>query len=298
MLIFFDFDDTLTSCTWVSRVVAHLAQQKEFTVIKDLIRWQTELVDLKATKLLKLVIKKGITKIVSNAEMAWINYVLDNFSPALKALIKAENIEIISARDLYSKAHPDDCIKWKENCFRDEISKHLRTQRNPKDMVVSIGDGQFERIACKIIAYELNIPYCSLKLLEMPSPNLLSHQLDIIASCFDELVSLTPACINGIKRGASSLQDMCNDLFLEFNASRTGMCIYHWNAQMAHDDDLMDTETPGTSQGMSGETSIRSISGNNKMGGIGTNKGEEECNMMRTACLDVTSQAASCESVA
>ena len=145
--------------------------------------------------------------------------------PKLHDYFNEHKIEIVSARDLFQSVHPTDPIQWKVKCFRQQINLKASKINDRKDiMLISIGDGLFERIACRDIAFEMNLPYCSLKLLENPNPVTLSNQLELITSCLSELIALPP---NREKINRSNLHDCCNDLYFDYN-SEGYLCIYHW----------------------------------------------------------------------
>lgn len=58
----------------------------------------------------------GLVYIVSNAAHAWIYKCLQHFYPRLYEVIQTKKtlpIEIISARDLFSRSIPDDPLRWK-----------------------------------------------------------------------------------------------------------------------------------------------------------------------------------------
>jgi hypothetical protein len=321
-LILFDFDDTLVCSTFLTHLFTkqtHNADNKKEPLMQNL--------EFKAMNLLNLSLAKGTTKIVSNAEHAWINYVLDNFFPVLRIFIKTKQIEIVSARQLYQDIYPQDSFKWKEDCFRQEIKESLSTTKDKDNfMLVSIGDGLFERIACKIIAAEFNIPYCSLKLLDSPSPQLLCHQLDVIHRCFNELI------INPLNSSAQSKQNpmvtqaqisrpsvhhLCNDLFFDFNRDRSGICIYHWEKRLENSDpdpadpaeDGKVTHCVSLSGSITGTTPSSSSSSASEEVKDQTNcdsgtkhnmkdsvhrsmvqSEEAKCHLMRTACLEMAGQ--------
>lgn len=303
MLILFDFDDTLVCSTFLTQLFNKQSGNNYADVKNELLLS----IEAKATNLLASAMGKGRTKIVSNAEHAWITYVLDNFFPALRLYIKANQIEIISARQLYQDVHQDS-FKWKEDCFRQEIKQHLLTVKDKNNfMLISIGDGLFERIACKIVAAEFNIPYCSLKLLDAPSPQLLCHQLDVITRCFAELIAnpLNQSTTAQSKQTVeyNSVQYLSNDLFFDFNRDRTGICIYHWEKRLETDDPSDDTEDLGSplADGASPTPRSSASEGVKEQGSCIDNivmdkqlvqSEEEKCHMLRAACLGMAGQVA------
>ena len=155
-------------------------------------------------------------------------------------------------------------------------------------MLISIGDGTFERIACKTSVKEFNIPYCSLKLVDSPTPQLLCYQIDIILRCFNELIAnpLNPTAQDNSDQ-CENVQYLCNDLFIDYNKDRTGICIYHW-AQHENQqdpcscDDETEVEQKPTSPSAAKKVRRRSI----RLSLI-QRKEEEKCNRIRSACMEM-----------
>jgi hypothetical protein len=231
-LIIIDFDDTLVCSTWLA-ASATSKSEDTFEKRRGLIMAQAEVLDTKVVSFLSVALRKGNVKIVSNAEHAWIDYVLENFFRSLHAFIRKHGIEVISARECYQAAYPADFLKWKEDCFRKQVAEAIKTVQDTDRqsfMVVSIGDGPFERVACKIVANEFNVPYCSLKLLDAPNPQVLCHEIEIMSRCFDELVANPCMSAPGATR-EESVHPLCNDLFFDFDKDG-GICIYHWEKRL------------------------------------------------------------------
>ena len=156
--------------------------------------------------------------------MRRINYVLSNFSPQLQDYLYQKEIEIVSARDLFQNEYPNDPIKWKIECFRQQIALHLGKLEDPSNaMITSIGDGLFERIACKTICDEFKVNSCSLKLFELPNPQVLCNQIDLIIQCFDELLEIPKDNL----LGGQNISFNCNDLYFDYNSDGY-LCIFHW----------------------------------------------------------------------
>ena len=149
-------------------------------------------------------------------------------------------------------------------------------------MLISIGDGAFERIACKTSAKEFNVPYCSLKLFDSPTPQLLCAQIDVIHRCFNELIvnPFNPTAQDN-PDDCKDVQYLCNDLFFDYNKDRTGICIYHW-AKHENQQDPCDDETEVEQKPTSPSAAQESIRLN-----LVQRKEEEKCNMMRSACMEM-----------
>ena len=158
-----------------------------------------------------------------------INYVLSNFSPQLKEYLFQNPIDIVSARDLFQIDYPNDPIKWKIEGFRQQIGMYLADIEDRNNvLIVSIGDGLFERIACKTVCDEFKLNSCSLKLFENPNPQLLSNQIDLIIQCINELLEIPREFIIG----SDETSFLCNDLYFDYNSDGY-LCIFHWEKKDA-----------------------------------------------------------------
>lgn len=158
-----------------------------------------------------------------------INYVLSNFSPQLQEYLFQNPIDIVSARDLFQIEYPNDPIKWKIEGFRQQIGIFLSAVEDQSNvLIVSIGDGLFERIACKTVCDEFKVNSCSLKLFELPNPQLLSNQIDLIIQCIEQLLEIPRDYMIGGDEAPFS----CNDLYFDYN-SEGYLCIFHWEKKDA-----------------------------------------------------------------
>jgi len=225
-LIMIDFDDTISCSSWLTKIIIanNISDEESFIALKEDIKGKIASLESKVLSLLDLSKQKGKTIIVSNAEYDWISYVMSNFSPVLQDFICRHEIEIVSARDLFQSEYPNDPIKWKVECFRQQIGMYMKDDKFPSDlMVVSIGDGLFERIACKTICDEFKVNSCSLKLFELPNPTVLSNEIDLIIQCFNELLEIP----KDFWSDNGKLLFYCNDLYFDYNSDGF-LCIFHW----------------------------------------------------------------------
>lgn len=154
---------------------------------------------------------------------------LSNFSPQLQEYLFQNPIEIVSARDLFQIEYPNDPIKWKIEGFRQQIGLFLSDVEDQSNvLIVSIGDGLFERIACKTVCDEFRVNSCSLKLFELPNPQMLSNQIDLIIQCINELLEIP----RDYMIGGDEAPFYSNDLYFDFN-SEGYLCIFHWEKKDA-----------------------------------------------------------------
>lgn len=120
----------------------------------------------------------GKIKIVSNANLAWIDLTLNNI-PRTKKLLKNKKIQIFSARDKYEKKY--HLKKWKKYAFRYLINKNMK---GFLANIFSIGDRKYEHKALtnlskvKYINKKNRIMYLkSIKLQENPNYQTLVNQI-------------------------------------------------------------------------------------------------------------------------
>lgn len=141
--------------------------------------------------------------IVSNADKLWIEQCLKKLSSGyfvnIYHLIQLYKIQIISAKNQFSKMYPNNQRIWKQLTFEYLVKKHYamynilyRHQSNKHFSVVSIGDSEHEYIASKVVINRLNgangststrkkkILLHRVKLLENPSMAQLVEQYTLI----------------------------------------------------------------------------------------------------------------------
>eukprot|EP01083_Nonionella_stella_P014724 41300_1 len=133
--------------------------------------------------------------IVSNADKLWIEQCLNQLSAGnfvnIYHLISLYDIQIISAKNEFSKTYPNDSMKWKQLTFEHLVKKHYAkaTKNGDRCVVVSIGDSQHEYIGSKRVIQRLNraiikahdkIVLHRIKLLENPTLAQLIDQYQLI----------------------------------------------------------------------------------------------------------------------
>jgi hypothetical protein len=103
---------------------------------------------------------------------------------------------------------------WKVCCFQDQVFGHMRNLGSFPEIVVSIGDGSYERDACRHLAAHLktlsstcisnagaaNVKFVSLKLIELPSPAMLTQELQLLAAA---LPGLNPRFVAKARAGTA-----------------------------------------------------------------------------------------------
>lgn len=170
--IIFDWDDTLM-CTSV-------ILNKSLYDFNELNELEQNIINV-----LLLSTTLGKVYIVTNAELAWVHYCIDNYFLKLKESSIIELITIISARDLYHTLYQDNPLLWKI-CVFDTICKKTHTNN-----VIAFGDAPNDRIA--IISVVYNIDNCkikSYKLREFPDIKILNNQLTNIIEKIGNIVNI------------------------------------------------------------------------------------------------------------
>jgi len=135
-LIIFDWDDTLFPTSWLVQNNINLSDEQ--TRNKYIILFTR--LDTLINQLLIIAMKHGKVIIVTNAVNKWIELSL-NMLPNTKKLIH-NNIDVISARELYQEKHPDQMGLWKRLVFQNYVNDHFKT--HPLQNIISIGDAEHE----------------------------------------------------------------------------------------------------------------------------------------------------------
>ena len=190
-----DWDDTLFPTSWVKKYK-----------IKDYEKYNLYFLELDKTvkTLLEKIYKMGNIYIVSNATITWIKKGLNNLQ-LTKEFIEKNDIEIISARDIYSNKNiiPNE---WKKNIFKNIIDMCIN-ENNEYDKnntylnIMSLGDADFEYIALvKLHNYLNNIKYDNyflknIRFIENPTFNSLIEQIEI-TSCNITNISKKLCCVD------------------------------------------------------------------------------------------------------
>lgn len=182
--IIFDWDDTIMCTTFISstglfdeEVLIKISKQKDnriFNILEDLIY-----------NILLKSLSKGHVFIVTNAISGWVEFSAKLFFPKIIPLLK--KILIISARSWFEIHYPTNPRMWKNECF-EEISKVY--DPNKVTNLIVIGDSFIEMEAAYLFKEHFKECYVkTIKLKDLPSPELLIKQLKLIINDFDIIVS-------------------------------------------------------------------------------------------------------------
>jgi hypothetical protein len=160
--IIFDWDDTLMCTSVILKNVGY-----NFDEMDQL--------EQNIINVLLISITLGKVYIVTNAELSWVIYCVDNYFLKLKNLSILDFVTIISARDLYHIKYPDNPLIWKISTF-DTVCRETTTNN-----VIAFGDAPNDRTAILSVVYNMNdCRIKSYKLCEFPDIKVMNNQLEFI----------------------------------------------------------------------------------------------------------------------
>ena len=138
-------------------------------------------------KLLTLCVEKGDVYIITNAESGWIEYSVQKYYPKILPILK--RINVISARDKYSRFYPNDSKIWKIQTFLD-ITKSVNSELVTN--VICMGDSFIEieagnRMREQFIRNQAFVK--TIKFRESPKPEELNKQLRLVIGQFHDIYS-------------------------------------------------------------------------------------------------------------
>lgn len=181
-----DYDDTILPSSFLSTNNLRL---DEPAVVPASVQKLLLTLEQSALKLLMRAKESGQVIIITNAETGWVELSAKKFLPGLVPLLS--ELDVFSARSTYESMHPDSPANWKVEAFHHKITEaisHLDTHDYKN--IISIGDSIHERHALHRFTSTLsNVSSKSLKFVERPSTEQLKRQLDLVESCFEEIVS-------------------------------------------------------------------------------------------------------------
>lgn len=184
-IIILDWDDTLlcTSFLGTKNGLGYSAcpilsrkEQEKISILEESVM-----------KLLTLCVDKGDVYIITNAENGWIEYSAKKYYPKILPILK--RINIISARDKYSRFYPNDSKIWKIQTFLD-ITKSVNSELVTN--VICMGDSFIEieagnRMREQLIRNQAFVK--TIKFRESPKPEELNKQLRLVIGQFHDIYS-------------------------------------------------------------------------------------------------------------
>ena len=179
-LFIFDWDDTLFFTT-------HLNPSKEnlFLYINSKEKKMMSVIECYIKQILIKALSKGTVLIITNSSEGWVEACVKFYYPNLIPILS--NVNIISARQLYSDIYPGMPLIWKIKAFSDLRNK-FNFEKCHITNIVSIGDDNSEIIATQKLGEKID--KCIVKTIKFrEGPNLqeLIKQLMLIN---DELLRI------------------------------------------------------------------------------------------------------------
>eukprot|EP00479_Gromia_sphaerica_P012932 TRINITY_DN7005_c0_g1_i2.p1 TRINITY_DN7005_c0_g1~~TRINITY_DN7005_c0_g1_i2.p1 ORF type:complete len:305 (-),score=49.52 TRINITY_DN7005_c0_g1_i2:290-1204(-) len=176
-IIIFDWDDTLLASTFLSSEGFRLDSGNEEFPAETLT--QLKLLENSVILLLNLALQIGHTRIITNAEIGWVQLSAKKFIPGVLPLLN--KIVVVSARSTYECFYPEAPNQWKLHAFSEQIKDFADMKKN----VISFGDSQAERQAVRAVTKELSDTTTkSIKFVERPSIQQLQRQLEVVTEHF------------------------------------------------------------------------------------------------------------------
>lgn len=185
-VMFVDYDDTLLASTAIQAALANKGPAGSAEEAETIALLRANLAQLEASVInfLEAVKRHGDVCLVTNGENGWVEQSCSRYMPSVVPYLKT--VPIFSARHFFEKKDPHNPMIWKLHAFT-----HLLSVANPTPrQVISIGDSNCEREA--IIQACSPLKGCLVKifkLIERPTIERLSRQLNIIAGIMSEIVN-------------------------------------------------------------------------------------------------------------
>jgi hypothetical protein len=176
-VIIFDYDDTLFPTSYISRHELYNTHVNsiEFQHHREAF---LELENAAICMLAEAVSVGDLVVIVTNGKLDWIKYSMKMFYHRLFEFVRKSDTPIVSAQDIFAVYSPHPTM-WKMYCFKHLLTSLASTNMKPS-ILISVGDGEHEALACESAARGADIPYRNVIFLETPSPRHMTKQLNIL----------------------------------------------------------------------------------------------------------------------
>ena len=183
--IIFDWDDTLLASSFLAQ---HGLRLDSPAVVPAEAMASLSLLQESVLQLLHRAMCFGEVVIVTNAETGWVELSAKRFLPGVVPLLA--KIRVLSARSTFEVMHPDNPSMWKVQAFGQEIGRaYLDCSGDVIKNVISLGDSIHERTALHKVTSTLPKALTkSIKFVERPTVEQLKRQVDLVHSCFEEIV--------------------------------------------------------------------------------------------------------------
>lgn len=188
----FDWDDTLFCTKYFENFNINLQKVFDYKtdletenpfLKKEILNIEDSIIDLFS----ELLDNNFEIKIISNADLKWIENCLTHFLFDLKEFIEENQIKIYSAKNLFKN---DNFFLWKKKCFKKVITESINLT-NCKLNILSIGDSNEEKKASlnllKLKQFK-NIKVSIVQFISNPSANSIIKQLNYILENYLKIV--------------------------------------------------------------------------------------------------------------
>jgi len=183
-VIIFDWDDTLLCSSWLRE---HDFLRQGGSANEELLASSEELLDASvqhARSALETATKAGHTYIITNAMSGWVESSAARWAPELLPVLRS--VRIVSARDKFQAAFPDDARQWKIQAFL-EVQRQL--DATPITNLVALGDADYEIEAARIMGSEFEEGLVkTVKLQPRPDPVEHQQQLRLVAKNLEKII--------------------------------------------------------------------------------------------------------------
>jgi hypothetical protein len=176
-VIILDYDDTLFPS---SHVAQHNLYQTPINSTAFVHHRESfhELETAAISLLTKAIAVGDFIVIVTNGKLDWIRYSMKMFYHRFYDFVRKNETPIVSAQDIFASNNPHP-LMWKVNCFR-QLLGTLQATDNIPTMLISVGDGSHEAIACEVSARDYGICHRNVNFLDTPSPKQMTQQLHLL----------------------------------------------------------------------------------------------------------------------
>jgi hypothetical protein len=180
-IIIIDWDDTLFPTTWVNLKDINLTNRQDYI---KYYKYFNKLDIIISNLFIKLNLNKNLLiYIVTNGSKKWIQECYNVLNISKKILV---NVNLISARDLYSEKYANNSEMWKKLAFKDIYNSNMNIKSIIKS-ITSIGDAEYEYNAL-INLYDNKIILKSVKLILKPNIIILYDQLITLSGAINVIL--------------------------------------------------------------------------------------------------------------
>uniref|UniRef100_A0A7S2ZV05 Uncharacterized protein n=1 Tax=Rhodosorus marinus TaxID=101924 RepID=A0A7S2ZV05_9RHOD len=137
---FLDWDDTLFASSHIALLL------KDSEDLGGEVEEGLQSLQLAVIGLLKVASKISRVFIVTNANLVWVNEVLERWMPKVATYMHRNSVRVLSSRDFHELTHPGSPHLWKLRAFKDVLAI-LKYTSGKADNIIVVGDGLEEKEA-------------------------------------------------------------------------------------------------------------------------------------------------------